>query len=112
MSKETKKKIREKFRNDCFKRDNYSCVMCNLKSSPEKAMDELDCHHITSRTEMPNGGYVKENGISLCDSCHVKAEKCYYNRNENIEYCSDILYLKINSNKEQAILSSKLLKGN
>ena len=23
---------------------------------------------------MANGGYVKENGISLCDCCHIKAE--------------------------------------
>lgn len=23
---------------------------------------------------MPNGGYVKENGITVCDDCHVKAE--------------------------------------
>lgn len=23
---------------------------------------------------MPNGGYVKENGISLCPGCHEKAE--------------------------------------
>mgnify|MGYP003510671371 CR=1 FL=1 len=112
MSKEAKKKIREKFRNDCFKRDNYSCVMCSFKSSSEKALNELDCHHIVSRTEMPNGGYVKENGISLCESCHIKAERCYYNENEFIEYCSDNLYKKINSSKEKAILSSELLKGN
>jgi len=24
---------------------------------------------------MPNGGYVPENGISLCDECHRKAEQ-------------------------------------
>ena len=23
---------------------------------------------------MPNGGYVKENGVTLCPDCHVKAE--------------------------------------
>lgn len=105
-----KKKIRENFRNDCFKRDNYSCVMCDFKSSPEKTQDELDCHHITPRTEMPNGGYVKENGISLCDSCHIKAENYILNSEE---FYPENLYRKINSNKEKAILSStRLLKGN
>jgi hypothetical protein len=35
----------------------------------------IDAHHITDRNKMPNGGYVKENGITVCEECHLKAEK-------------------------------------
>lgn len=63
-----KKEIRETFRNDVFKRDKNRCRICNDSSQP------LDAHHITDRNLMPHGGYVKENGIALCPSCHEKAE--------------------------------------
>lgn len=39
---------------------------CSVRSYPERAERDLDAHHITDRNEMPNGGYVPENGISLC----------------------------------------------
>lgn len=68
-----KKQIRQKFRDEVFKRDNYTCQVpgCGKKGSVET----LDAHHIVDRTEMPNGGYVKENGITLCkDGCHERAE--------------------------------------
>ena len=58
-----KKSIRETFRNAVFERDGYRCVMCGKTSKEVK----LDAHHIEDRHGMPNGGYVPENGISLCD---------------------------------------------
>jgi len=61
-----KKQIRENFRNEVFSRDKNKCLKCGKPA--------VDAHHITDRNEMPNGGYVKENGISLCADCHVKAE--------------------------------------
>ena len=61
-----KKQIRENFRNKVFSRDNHKCKKCGD--------DAVDAHHITDRNEMPNGGYVEENGISLCELCHIKAE--------------------------------------
>lgn len=57
-----KQKIREQFRKEVFTRDNFKCVFCDL--------DAVDAHHITDRNDMPNGGYVKENGISLCNKHH------------------------------------------
>src|SRR4051812_31124857 len=74
-----KKQIRADFRNNTFKRDKYRCIVCGKKATPETAEEVLDSHHITPREELPNGGYVKENGASLCKgddgtSCHEKAE--------------------------------------
>ena len=67
-----KQQIREKFRKDVFERDGYKCVICG------KSDVKLYAHHVTNRRQMPNGGYVKENGITLCDTwngCHFKAEQ-------------------------------------
>ena len=57
---------------------------------------------------MPNGGYVLENGISLCKngefSCHKKAEL----RLDGLD--PETLYAKINSSKDLAYKKSEKLK--
>ena len=80
--------------------------MCDFKSSFEKAESELDAHHITDRNDMPNGGYVKENGISLCEDCHIKAEVYHSTGVAYVDYSPDDLYIKINSNLDLAIKAS------
>jgi len=107
MAKAEKKLIRKAFRDACYKRDKYSCAMCPFKSSPDKAEQELDAHHITDRNEIPNGGYVKENGISLCAECHVKAEIFHSTGTAHPGYSPEDLYSKINSNLEKATEASK-----
>ena len=62
---------------------------------------------------MPNGGYVKENGITLCKNvCHMRAEK--FHMTNGIEWEADMhpddLYKLIDSSKEDAIQISKRLK--
>lgn len=106
-----KKLIRKAFRDACYKRDKYSCVMCGMKSSSEKAEEELDAHHITDRNLMPNGGYVKENGISLCAECHQKAE-VFHSTGTPVEgYSVEDLYIKINSSYELAVKASEKLSS-
>ncbi len=111
----SKKSIRNKFRESVLERDNYKCKMCGDTNS------KLDAHHITNRNEMPNGGYVLENGISLCDKpngCHVKAEMYNmsnepFDRNLNHykyqEYSPENLYKLINSNYKLAYKKSEML---
>lgn len=67
-----KKEIRRKFRESVFERDGWRCRKC---SKEWEELDPLDAHHIVDRNEMPNGGYILSNGISLCEPCHYKAEK-------------------------------------
>lgn len=69
-----KKRKRAEFRNTVFQRDHYSCRKCGFQSTQEKATTEIDAHHIVSRDVAIDGGYVKENGITLCKNCHLKAE--------------------------------------
>lgn len=109
MSKENKKKIRAEFRDACFKRDKYSCAVCGFKSSPENAQTELDAHHITNPKEIINSGTVKQNGISLCSDCHIKAEQFHATGESYPGYSSEELYILIGSSKELAIEASKKL---
>lgn len=105
-----KKLIRKNFRDSCFKRDRYKCVMCPFKSSPEKAEQELDAHHIQDRNLMPNGGYVLENGITLCHSDHEKAEIFHSTGVPHPGYSVEDLYKAIGSSYEQAVKASEKLK--
>ena len=101
-----KKEIRKRFRDAVFVRDGYRCVMCGFESSPERVAEDLDCHHISERGEMLMGGYVAENGISLCkdgpESCHIKAELWLNGSGQPEGFSADELYLRIGSSLEEA----------
>ena len=100
--------VRDRFRKEVFERDNHKCKVCGKSGN-------LDAHHITNRNEMPNGGYVKENGISLCEGegeCHWKAEKVYFDNSSENDFPgfnSEDLYKLINSSYEIAIEKSEKL---
>lgn len=58
---------KENFRNSVFERDNHKCVICDQEA--------VDAHHIIDRRLWNNGGYYLNNGASLCEIHHIKAEK-------------------------------------
>lgn len=103
--KNKKKQIRDDFRNAVFDRDNYKCVMCGKKDC------KLDAHHIQDRHLMPNGGYVLENGITLCagvdqNNCHWKAEQYHSTGLPYPGYSPDDLFEKIGSSLQEAMEAS------
>lgn len=100
--------IRHKFRVVCLNRDDGKCRVCKLVGEPPNC-DELDVHHITDRSLMPNGGYVLENGISLCADCHWKAEKFHQTGNAYEGYHPEDLYRLISSSFEKAVKASERL---
>ena len=104
-----KKEIRRRFRTACFERDNYACVKCGFQSPLKETDNYLNAHHITNREAMPNGGYVPENGITLCLDCHIKAEEFYSCGVAHKGYSVEELYAVINSNYDKAINASKIL---
>lgn len=80
--------------------------------------EPLDAHHITDRNLMPNGGYVKENGITLCSgdddnelyykkSCHWKAEQFHIHGEAYPGFSPEELYKKIGSSLELAMKASE-----
>lgn len=64
---------------------------------------ELDAHHICDRHIIINGGYVAENGISLCGECHIKAES-HWNEKATPEpgFAPEDLYALIGSSYDEA----------
>jgi hypothetical protein len=108
----TKKKIRNDFREAVFERDGYCCRWCGSGPFKENTNQYLDAHHITDRNDICNGGYVKENGISLCkEPCHMKAEKFHISGGQVWEenmHPND-LYELIGSSYELAVEKSKRL---
>lgn len=98
-----KKQTRSAFRTAVFERDGDRCVVCG-------AGHPLDAHHVTDRNLLPNGGYVKENGASLCDACHVKAEVFHSTGTAFPGYSPEDLYAKIGSDFEKARKASERLE--
>jgi hypothetical protein len=101
MAKAQMKQWRAKFRQEVFARDKNKCCMCDLPA--------VDAHHITDRNELPNGGYVKENGISLCSDCHMKAEMYHSTGTPHPGYSPADLYFKIGSSYDAALSASRKL---
>lgn len=102
-----KKAVRAAFREAVFSRDNHKCVVCGATGVP------LDAHHIHPREDMPNGGYVASNGVTLCDTedgCHAKAEAVLQGRAEDPVYAPSALYNKIGSGLERATADAARLR--
>lgn len=98
-----KKQVRQNFRDVVFKRDGQKCLFCS-------ETENLDAHHIFPRRDMPNGGYVKENGASLCKDHHLLAEKCLEGELRDEKFMPEALYKIIGSSFEDAIEASERLK--
>lgn len=117
MSKIDKKRVRAAFRKAVLGRDGYRCKVCGESGTDET----LDPHHVTPRESMPNGGYVKENGIALCKKsggCHEKAEEFLQrlaNESDPVRAMVDrfsppSLYKLIGSSSDEAYEASKKLE--
>lgn len=96
--------VRQNFREAVFNRDGHKCVFCDIT-------EDLDAHHITDRHNLPNGGYVLENGISLCPEHHKDAEM--FHRTSGRSYVVGLhphkLYDLISSSYELAVKKSEAL---
>ncbi len=104
-----KQLVREAFRDAVFQRDRFTCVGCGFTSSPDLAREQLDAHHITDRNLMPHGGYVVENGISLCAACHEKAEVFHSTGTAVQDWAPEDLYQRIGSNEHDARVACRRL---
>jgi len=108
-----KQQVRAAFRDATFKASKYRCIGCGKQHDRKTAEETLDAHHITPREDLPNGGYVKENGAPLCkegeDSCHMKAEQWLKEGTGEPGYSPAELYAKIGSSREKAVEASKRL---
>jgi hypothetical protein len=58
---------RDTFRKKVFSRDENLCVVCKAPAQ--------DAHHVMERRLFGDGGYYIDNGVSLCGTCHLEAER-------------------------------------
>ena len=103
----SKKAVREAFRAAVFARDRNRCVVCGRTGT-------LNAHHIIDRHDLPNGGYVAENGITLCagddeDNCHWKAERWHATGVAVPGFSPGELFARIGSSAELALQASRAL---
>lgn len=101
--KQWHKKWRKEFNAAVFKRDNHKCRVCGKPA--------VDAHHITDRHELPNGGYVLSNGVSLCEPCHISAGPVEgpMGHFKPPVYTAEYFYKMIGSSFEQAYKDSEAL---
>jgi hypothetical protein len=131
MAKSNKKAVRAAFRAGVFERDRYRCRCCQKvgkdrqggdghkkfhKGIADEKLVNLDSHHILKREWMPAGGYVKENGISVCDDCHLKCEEFWNPGEDGVRRCPEgfypyQLFKLIESNAPMALKASYKLEG-
>lgn len=64
------------WREDIFKRDNWTCQKCKIEGGI------LHPHHIKSFSHFIESRYDISNGITLCQNCHFKFHKLF-GRNES-----------------------------
>lgn len=60
---------RKSFRSEVFSRDSHNCVVPWCKNKAD------DTHHIIERSLWGEGGYITENGVSVCNKHHKYAEE-------------------------------------
>ena len=58
---------RDEFKQQVFARDNYECILCHNEA--------IDAHHIIDRSFFVDLGYYINNGVSLCNDCHILPEQ-------------------------------------
>lgn len=63
---------RNQFRSQCLQRDKEGCVLCRHDAG--KFVRAVDVHHIIERRLWPDGGFYLNNGASLCEQHHLRAE--------------------------------------
>lgn len=75
------------WRSSVFKRDDYSCVVCTSNKN-------IRAHHLESFGLYPDLRLLIENGVTLCEKCHINFHSLY----GNVYFSSDDFYIFKNKN--------------
>ena len=60
----------KEWRTNVYTRDGYKCIYCSSK-------EKINAHHIFSWKYYPEKRYDLNNGITLCEKCHIKVHQKY-----------------------------------
>lgn len=72
------------WRKNVFGRDRYTCQCCGAHSGNGKSV-WLEAHHIFNYKDYPEKRFDVDNGITLCQQCHIDFHKIYGKKNNNQE---------------------------
>lgn len=70
------------WRNAVYKKDNYTCQCCFVRSS-KGCQVFLNAHHIFNWKNHPSLRYEVDNGIALCKECHLLFHSIYGKKDNN-----------------------------
>lgn len=69
-----------------YEKNNFTCACCGSNES-----GKLNAHHIFNYSEHKHLRTNVENGITLCEKCHISFHKEYGYRNNNLEQLTNFL---------------------
>ena len=78
------------WRKSVFERDFYRCQCCGIKSGKGISV-ELNAHHIHNWKDNEDLRYCTDNGITLCDKCHMNFHSIYGKTNNNEQQLEEFL---------------------
>lgn len=78
----------QEWRLKVYARDNFTCVKCG---KPRDYRTKLNAHHLNSFMYNEELRYDIDNGVTLCQSCHMKFHSKYSNRNNTKEQFEEFL---------------------
>lgn len=78
------------WRKNVFSKFNYTCQCCGKKSGKEESII-LNAHHIENWKDNVSKRYDVDNGIALCEKCHIEFHSDYGKRNNTQEQLFEFL---------------------
>lgn len=78
------------WREEVYKRDNYTCQKCGSRSQKKKIV-YLHPHHIQNFSKFILLRFLASNGITFCENCHKEFHKIFGRRNNTKEQIIDFL---------------------
>ena len=86
------------WRKAVFDRDMYTCQCCGDKSHSGHPVT-LASHHIKNWNNNPDCRYDVDNGITLCERCHLDFHSMYGKKNNTMEQMDEFI-INYNSDKK------------
>lgn len=80
------------WRKQVFERDSYTCQNCGDKSRKNHRVS-LAAHHIKNWNDNMDCRYDVNNGITLCERCHLDFHSKYGKKNNTLEQLNEFLSL-------------------